>query len=176
MKFVETKLPGVYLIELEFLKDDRGTFARSYCAEELDDLGIEFSIVQANISVSKFAGTVRGMHFQEDPYAESKIVRCTQGAIYDVAIDLRQESETYCDWFAAELNADNRFALLVPEGCAHGFQTLSDDTEVHYLMSAPYRPDAATGVRYNDPAFGIDWPLDITNISERDRCWPDFRR
>ena len=176
MKFVETELPGVYVIELEFLRDDRGSFARTYCAEEFDDLGIAFSVAQANISLNKYAGTVRGMHFQTDPHAESKIVRCTQGAIHDVAIDLRQESETYCEWLAVELNADNRFALLIPKGFAHGFQTLSDDTEVHYLMSAPYRPGAATGVRYNDPAFGVDWPLDVSNISERDLSWPDFQR
>ena len=176
MKFTETELAGVCLIELELLQDERGSFARSFCQKELAEIDVDFNITQANISYSSRAGTIRGMHFQEHPFAESKIVRCTSGAIFDVAIDLRSTSETYCNWYGVEINAENRLALLVPPGCAHGFQTLSDSAEVHYLMSESYKAEAAAGVRFNDPVFGIQWPLPVASISDRDRLWPDYRQ
>ena len=175
MKFSETGLEGLYVVELELIEDERGFFARSYCRQELEDLGFDFLVAQANISFNRYAGTVRGMHLQTVPYAEAKIVRCTRGALFDVAIDLRADSATYCDWFGVELNADNRTALLIPEGFAHGFQTLADETEVHYLMSLPYEPGAASGVRHDDAAFGIEWPREVSSISDRDRSWPDFQ-
>ena len=174
MKFAQTELPGVFLIEPELLADDRGAFARSFCVDEFAAAGIEFEVVQANISFNRFSGTVRGMHFQADPYAEAKVVRCTRGALYDVVVDLRPDSAMYGKWVGAELNADNRKALYIPEGCAHGFQTLLDNTEVDYLMSSRYQPEAASGVRFDDPAIGIDWPLAVSSVSDRDRDWPDF--
>jgi dTDP-4-dehydrorhamnose 3,5-epimerase len=170
----DTGFSGLYLIELERIEDERGMFARSFCMAELGAAGIDFPIVQANISFNNFSGTVRGMHFQRDPHAEGKIVRCTRGALFDVVIDLRPGSETFCQWFGTELNADNRSALLIPPGFAHGFQTLSDATEVHYLMSAAYSPESASGVRYDDPAFAVEWPIAVSSISEKDRQWPDF--
>ena len=174
MKFAQTELPGVFLIEPELLADDRGAFARSFCVDEFAAAGIEFEVVQANISFNRFSGTVRGMHFQADPYAEAKVVRCTRGALYDVVVDLRPDSAMYGKWIGAELNADNRKAFFIPEGCAHGFQTLLDNTEVDYLMSSRYQPEAASGVRFDDPAIGIDWPLAVSSVSDRDRDWPDF--
>jgi dTDP-4-dehydrorhamnose 3,5-epimerase len=174
MKFAQTELPGVFLIEPELLADDRGSFARSFCVDEFAAAGIDFEVVQANISFNRFSGTVRGMHFQADPYAEAKVVRCTRGALYDVVVDLRPDSAKYGKWVGAELNADNRKALYIPEGCAHGFQTLLDNTEVDYLMSSRYQPEAASGVRFDDPTIGIDWPLAVSSVSERDRDWPDF--
>ena len=170
----ETGIPGLYLIDIERIEDARGLFARTFCLAELGEAGIEFPVVQANISFNNFAGTVRGMHYQREPNAEGKIVRCTRGALFDVAIDLRPESGTYCQWYGTELNDDNRSALLIPAGFAHGFQTLSDDTEVHYLMSAAYVPESAAGVRHDDPTFGIEWPMAVSSISEKDRQWPDF--
>jgi len=175
MRFSETELSGVYLIELELSEDERGSFARSYCGDEFAEAGIDFSIAQANISFNNFAGTIRGMHYQERPFEESKVVRCTRGTIFDVVLDLRPESNTYCQWFGVGLDSENRSALLVPAGCAHGFQTLSDSTEVHYLMSESYRPDAAAGIRFDDPVFGVEWPMTVSSISDRDRHWPDFR-
>ena len=170
----ETGFSGLYLIDLERIEDARGLFARSFCLEELGEAGIEFPVVQANISFNNFAGTVRGMHYQREPNGEGKIVRCTRGALFDVAIDLRPESDRYCQWYGTELNDDNRSALLIPAGFAHGFQTLSDDTEVHYLMSSAYAPESVAGVRHDDPAFGVKWPMDVSSISEKDRQWPDF--
>ena len=175
MIILPTELPGVFLIEPEMLTDDRGSFARSFCVDEFAAAGIDIEIVQANLSSNKFSGTVRGMHYQRAPHAEAKIVRCSSGAMYDVVVDLRPDSATYCTWFAAELNSDNKKALFIPEGCAHGFQTLLDNTEVDYLMSVRYVPESSTGVRYDDPAFGIEWPLPVSSVSERDRSWPDFQ-
>lgn len=142
--------------------------------DEFAAAGIDFEVVQANISFNRFSGTVRGMHFQSPPHAEAKVVRCTRGALYDVVVDLRPDSAMYGKWFGAELNADNRAALYIPEGCAHGFQTLLDNTEVDYLMSGRYEAEAASGVRFDDPAFGIDWPLAVSSVSDRDKNWPDF--
>ncbi len=174
MKFAETELPGVFLIELDLLADDRGAFARSFCLDEFKSVGIDFRVVQANISFNKYAGTLRGMHYQTPPHEEAKVVRCTSGALYDVVVDLRVDSPTRGRWISAELNADNRAAMFIPEGCAHGFQTLVDNTEISYLMSERYAPEAASGVRFDDPAFGIDWPLAVSSVSEQDENWPDF--
>jgi dTDP-4-dehydrorhamnose 3,5-epimerase len=176
VKFIATELSGVYLIEPELHADDRGSFARTFCEEEFGDAGIEFCVVQANTSFNKLAGTLRGMHYQLPPHAEAKVVRCTRGALHDVVIDLRSESPTFCRWIAAELNAENNTEMLVPQGCAHGFQTLADNTEVSYLMSERYVPESASGVRYDDPAFGVEWPLAISFVADRDRSWPEFRQ
>ena len=147
MKFIATELSGVYLVEPELHADDRGSFARTFCEEEFGDAGIEFCVVQANTSFNKRAGTLRGMHYQLPPYAEAKVVRCTRGALHDVVIDLRSESPTFCKWIAAELNAENNSEMFVPRGCAHGFQTLADNTEVSYLMSERYVPESAAPLR-----------------------------
>lgn len=174
MKIIDTKLSGVSLVELEPIVDERGSFARSFCVDEFRKAGIKFEIHQANISVNNFAGTVRGMHFQNHPSPEAKIVRCTRGAIFDVVLDLRPESATCCQWFGIELSPVTGTALLIPPGCAHGFQSLVDNSEVHYLMCGGYDATAATGVRYDDPTFRIDWPLPVTSVSARDRGWPDY--
>jgi dTDP-4-dehydrorhamnose 3,5-epimerase len=174
MIFSETKLSGVFLIEPEVHADDRGSFARTFCLDDFESADISFYVVQANTSFNKFAGTLRGMHYQVSPFEEAKVVRCTRGALYDVIVDLRSDSPTLGQWFATELNAENRKSVFAPEGCAHGFQTLVDNTEVSYLMSEYYAPEAASGVRYDDPAFGIEWPLPVSSVSDRDRSWPDF--
>lgn len=176
MKFTETKVSGVFLIEPELHADDRGSFARSFCVDEFNEAGIDIHIVQANISFNKHSGAVRGMHYQVSPHAEAKVVRCTRGALHDVVIDLRSESPTFCRWIAAELNAEKNTEMFVPQGCAHGFQTLVDNTEVSYLMSERYVPESASGVRYDDPAFGVEWPLAISFVADRDRSWPEFRQ
>ena len=175
MKFTETKIPGVYVVEIEHLEDVRGFFARTWDEKEATELGLEGRMVQCSTGFNREAGTLRGMHFQTSPHTEAKVVRCTQGTIYDVAVDLRHDSPTFTKWMSVELSADNRRALYIPEGCAHGFQSLTDDAEVLYMMSAYYHPEAATGVRYDDPAFGIEWPEMPTRIiSETDRNWPDW--
>jgi dTDP-4-dehydrorhamnose 3,5-epimerase len=173
--FTETKLPGAYLIDLERREDERGFFARAWCAEEFAEHGLSTRLVQANISFNVRQGTVRGMHFQVEPHAEAKVVRCTRGAIFDAIIDLRPESDTYKRWIGVELDAEGRRALYVPEGFAHGYQTLAAETETTYLVSEYYAPHADGGVRWDDPAFGIEWP-DPANafLSEKDRNWPDF--
>jgi len=175
MKFTETKVSGVFLIEPEFHADNRGSFARSFCVDEFNEAGIDIHVVQANISFNKHSGAVRGLHYQVSPHAEAKVVRCTSGALYDVVVDLRPDSPSFSQWIGIELNAENRNAMFVPKGCAHGFQTLVDGTEVSYLMSERYVPEAASGVRYDDPAFGIEWPLTVSSVSDRDRSWPDFK-
>lgn len=175
MRFVETSLADAWLVEPEEVVDERGFFARTWCREDFVASGLNSNLVQCNISYNKLRGTLRGMHYQNAPYAEAKLVRCTQGAIYDVVIDLRRESPTYTRWFGTELTADNRHALYVPEGCAHGFITLMDDTEVLYQMSESYHAECAAGVRWNDKAFAIDWPVDVEVISERDKNYPDFQ-
>ncbi|MGH6944340.1 MAG: dTDP-4-dehydrorhamnose 3,5-epimerase [Geminicoccaceae bacterium] len=175
MRFDETKLRGAWLIEPVPARDHRGFFARTFCAREYADHGLKTRFVQNSTSQSATSRTLRGMHFQRPPHAEVKVVTCLKGAIWDVIIDLRPESPTYRQWQGFELTAENRRQLYVPEGFAHGFQTLCDDTEVGYLISASYAPVAADGVRYDDPAFAIDWPLPVTEVSEKDRTWPDFR-
>lgn len=174
MIFIETKLKGAFIIEPEPIEDERGFFARTFCQEEFKAHGLNFRVVQCNISFNKERGTLRGMHYQIAPYQEAKLVRCTRGAIYDVIIDLRPESPTFKQWIAVELTAENRRMLYVPEGFAHGFQTLEDNTEVFYMMSEFYHPECARGVRWNDPAFGIEWAIAVTIISAKDRKYPNF--
>lgn len=175
MIFEETKLPGAFVIELERRDDERGFFARTWCADEYADHGLNTGLVQANMSWNPRQGTLRGMHFQRAPHAEAKVVRATRGAIYDVIIDLRPDSATFKQWIGVELSAANGRALYVPEDFAHGFQTLVPDCEVHYLVTASYAPAAEGGVRWNDPAFRIEWPdPDNAYLSEKDANWPDF--
>jgi dTDP-4-dehydrorhamnose 3,5-epimerase len=172
--FVETPLPGAYALELERSEDERGWFARTFAAEEFEARGLNSRIVHCNASFNARAGTLRGMHYQEAPHAECKVVRCTRGAVHDVIVDLRPDSLTYLGWHAAELSAENGRALYVPEGFAHGFQTLVDASEVAYLMSHHYVASHARGVRWDDPAFGIEWPPAERTISERDQSYADF--
>lgn len=174
MIFIETELEGAYLIELELLEDERGFFARSFCRREFEARGLNPNVVQSSISFNKKKGTLRGMHYQTSPWEEIKVVRCLRGGIYDVIIDLRRQSKTYRRWVALELTADNRRMIYVPEGCAHGFQTLDESSEVFYQMSTSYHPESARGVRWDDPAFAINWPIGSPILSDRDRAYPDF--
>jgi dTDP-4-dehydrorhamnose 3,5-epimerase len=174
MRFHETELCGAWLIEPMPHHDDRGFFARTFCVREYAERGLATSFVQNSTSHSVARATLRGMHYQRAPHGEIKVVSCLKGAIWDVIIDLRPGSPSYRRWQGFELTGENRSQLYVPAGFAHGFQTLRDDTEVGYLISAFYAPAAATGVRYDDPAFTIDWPLSVVSISEKDRAWPDF--
>lgn len=174
MRFRETRLPGVFEIYIEPHQDERGFFARSWCQKEFETNGLNPRLTQCNICCNTRKGTLRGMHYQMPPFAEAKLVRCTRGAIYDVALDLRPESPTYKDWIGLILSGTNRQMLYIPEGCGHGFLTLEDDTEVFYQMSEFYNPGSARGVRWNDRAFGIIWPEKIEVISERDNAYPDF--
>ncbi len=171
MIFSETALAGAFLIELDRRKDERGYFARSFCVQEFADHGLPTGVLQCNVSFNLTRGTLRGMHFQRTPLAEAKLVRCTRGAIYDVIVDLRQESSTYCRWYGVELTEENGSALFIPEGFAHGFQTLADSSEVFYQMFTGYSAEHADGVRWNDPAFGISWPLPVGTIAEKDRSF-----
>lgn len=176
IKFKETALKGVFVVEPERFDDERGFLARSFSEPEFAAHGLNVCMAESNISFNARRHTVRGMHYQRAPHAQAKLVRCTAGAVYDVVIDLRPGSETYARWVGVELTAENRLALYVPEGFAHGFQTLSDATEVFYQMSAYYAPQSAAGVRWDDPAFRIAWPsTDGVTINERDRTYPDFR-
>lgn len=168
MIFTETVLSGAFVVELDPMQDERGFFARSWCQQEFAAHGLNPNLVQCNISFNKKRGTLRGMHYQEKPHEEAKLVRCTRGAIYDVIIDLRPDSPTHRRWFGAELTADNYRMLYVPEGFAHGFQTLEDDSEVFYQMSVAHHPDAARGVRFDNPEFAIAWPIVDIIISPRD--------
>jgi dTDP-4-dehydrorhamnose 3,5-epimerase len=174
MIFQETSIPGLLLIEPEEIHDERGFFARTFCTEEFGTHHLPIAFAQCNISFNHKKGTLRGMHFQKEPHQELKIVRCTLGAIWDVVIDLRPGSSTFGKHAAFELSQDNRRQLVIPEGLAHGFQTLRDHTEVYYQMSVPFAPGFGAGVRYNDPAFGIVWPLPVSVISDRDAAYPDF--
>jgi dTDP-4-dehydrorhamnose 3,5-epimerase len=176
MQFTPTKIAGAYLIGAQRIEDHRGYFARGWCEREFLEHGLAERMVQLNIGFSHRRGTIRGLHYQLAPHAEAKFVRCTQGAIFDVVVDLRPDSPTCAQWVAAELSAANGLMLYAPPGCAHGYQTLADDTEAYYLTSAVYAPTAARGVRYNDPAFGITWPLPVSTISTGDAEWPDFSR
>jgi dTDP-4-dehydrorhamnose 3,5-epimerase len=174
MLFRATGLHGVQLIELEPAGDERGYFARTFCQREFAARGLETAFVQHSISHTANVGTIRGLHFQKKPHEEVKFLRCTRGAIHDVLIDIRPESPTYRRWETYELSAENRRQLYVPAGLAHGFQTLMPDTEVSYLISAYYTPAAAAGIRPDDPAFAITWPLPIAHVSAKDRAWPDW--
>jgi dTDP-4-dehydrorhamnose 3,5-epimerase len=174
MRFEQTKLAGAYVIELEPRADERGFFARTFCEEEFAEHGLPIRFPQCNLSRNSRAGTLRGMHYQAAPDRESKLVRCCRGAIYDVIIDLRVESATRFQWFSVELSAETGRALLVPEGFAHGFVTLQDDSDVFYHMSEFFQPIVARGLRWNDPRFDVSWPRAPDVISERDANYPDF--
>ncbi len=175
MIFSPTGLPGAFLLELQKLQDERGFFARSFCVREFTAQGLEPRVSQCNISFNARRGTLRGLHYQEAPREEAKLIRCTAGAIHDVIVDLRPHSATYLKHFGARLDARNRRMLFVPAGFAHGFLTLEDDTEVFYQMSEFYAPESARGIRWDDPALGIDWPLRPTVLSERDGSYPDWQ-
>jgi dTDP-4-dehydrorhamnose 3,5-epimerase len=172
--FTETTLKGAFLIEAERREDERGFFARTWCQREFASHGLEKNWVQCSISFNRKKGTLRGMHYQAPPYEEAKLIRCTRGAIFDVIVDLRPHSPSFKHWVGLELTADNRRMLYIPEGFAHGFQTLADETEIFYQMSQFYAPEYASGVRWDDPALHIAWPTDERTISERDRSYPDF--
>ena len=175
MRFVETPIPGAVVVELDRRDDERGFFARAWDPDELAGAGLAAGIAQVSLSRSTKAGTLRGMHFQRPPHQEAKLVRCVRGAIFDVVLDLRPDSPGYLSSYGVRLDHDAGRALYVPEGCAHGFQTLVDDSDMLYLISAPYAPQSADGVRWDDPAFGIEWPpCDDRTIGERDRSWPDY--
>lgn len=174
MIFSETALSGAYIIDIEPAMDERGFFARSWCRKEFEKHGLNSDLEQCNISFNKKKGTLRGMHFQLPPHAEAKLVRCVRGAIYDVIIDLRFSSPSYCSWQAVELSDNNRRALYIPEGFAHGFLTLTDDTEIFYQMSSSYVPGHSTGIRWDDAAIGIKWPDKPRCISMNDQAYPDF--
>lgn len=174
MKFTETKLKGAFIIDLELRNDDRGGFARTFCAKEFEDHGLKPTVAQCNLSFNYKAGTLRGMHYQVAPACETKLVRCTKGAIYDVIIDMRPGSPTYKQHIGVELTAENRRALYVPELFAHGYQALTADAEVVYQVGEFYTPGYERGLRYNDPAFGIGWPIPVTVISEKDAAWALF--
>ena len=175
MRFIETKLKGAFIVEPERLEDERGFFARSWCQQESAAYGLNPEWVQCSISFNKKKATLRGMHYQAAPFEEAKLVRCTRGAIYDVFIDLRPDSSTFKQWVAVELSAENLRMLYIPEGFAHGFLTLDDNSEIFYQMSEFYAPAYARGVRWNDPAFNIEWPIEVRVISDKDRNYPDFR-
>jgi dTDP-4-dehydrorhamnose 3,5-epimerase len=176
MIFRETKLPGTFIIELEAFGDERGFFALAWSKKEFADRGLESALVECNISFNSQKGTLRGMHYQEAPHGQVKLVRCIRGAIFDVVIDLRPASPTFKHWMGVELSASNRLMLYVPKGLAHGFQTLESDSEIYYQMSAPYVPGTDRGVRWNDPAFAIEWPDENHALLARDNEYPDFAR
>lgn len=172
MKFTPTRLAGATVVDQERLEDARGFFARTFCEREFAAQGLPTRMVQSNVSLTRRAGTLRGMHFQDPP--EDKLVRCMRGAIWDVIVDIRPGSTTWCQWLGLELNESNGRMLLVPRGFAHGFLTLSDDAVVCYQMSEFYTPGGERGARHDDPAFGIDWPVPVTQMADKDRSWPDF--
>jgi dTDP-4-dehydrorhamnose 3,5-epimerase len=172
MKFMPTPLADGYVVQPEPRADERGTFARAFCADEFGKAGLETSFVQANISSNRRAGTVRGMHFQRAPHAEVKLVRCIKGAIYDVIVDMREESQTYLRWFGAELSEENGATMYVPKGFAHGYQALTDGATAFYLVSAFYAPASEGGLRFDDPRLAIKWPAPVSEISDKDTRWP----
>lgn len=172
MRFTESPLSGVFIVDVEAHLDERGSFTRTFCENEFAEYGLSAQFVQCSVSSNPVAGTLRGLHYQDAPEQETKLVRCTQGAIYDVAVDLRENSKTYCKWFSAELSQKNQRAMFIPEGYAHGFITLSPNSEIFYQMGSPYNGQLARGVRWNDPAFSIDWPSKPVCISDRDASFP----
>ena len=175
MIFVETELADAFVIEPVQREDERGYFAVTWRADEFERRGLDARLAQSSVSYNRRKGTLRGMHYQKEPHAQAKLVRCTRGAVYDVIVDLRPGSPTLARWIGVELTASNRRALYVPAGFAHGFQTLEDDAELTYQITTPYRPEAEAGVRWDDPAFRISWPLEVAAIAPRDRDYPDFR-
>jgi dTDP-4-dehydrorhamnose 3,5-epimerase len=174
MEYHESKIRGVFEIRIEPKEDERGVFARTWCQKEFEERGLNPRLVQCSLSFNTKKGTLRGMHYQAEPYAEAKLVRCAQGSIYDAVIDLRAQSPTFRNWISVVLDAKKRNMVYIPEGCAHGFLTLEDGSEVFYQMSQFYDAGSARGVRWDDPAFRIAWPQKVTVISERDRTYPDF--
>jgi dTDP-4-dehydrorhamnose 3,5-epimerase len=173
MEFRPQSIPGCHVVALEPIGDERGFFARAFAVDEFTRAGLEPTISQMNLSLSKEAGTTRGIHWQEEPFAEAKLVRCVRGRVFDVCVDLREGSETWGHWVGVELTPDNRLALYLPPGCGHGYQTLEPETELLYSTSTPYAPSYERGARWDDPSFGIDWPLkDNLVVSEKDRSWP----
>jgi dTDP-4-dehydrorhamnose 3,5-epimerase len=175
MTFTETPLAGAFLIDLELREDERGFFARSFCQDEFRSRGLDARVAQCNISFSERKGTLRGMHFQVPPHEETKLVRCTMGEIFDVIVDVRPSSKSYGEWFAARLSARNRQMIYVPAGFAHGFQTMTDEAEVFYQMSDSHHPESARGIRWNDPALSVRWPLVEPIVSQRDMNFPDWK-
>ena len=175
MIFRESELPGAWIVEIDLHEDARGFFARTFCAEEFRQQGLEHEFPQCSVSFNQSRGTLRGLHFQAAPSPEAKLVRCTQGRIFDVIVDIRTAAERFGDWFGIELSAENRIALYIPEGFAHGFITLEDKTEVCYQISRPYVTEAARGIRWNDPKIGVTWPLEPTVISQRDAALPTLQ-
>jgi dTDP-4-dehydrorhamnose 3,5-epimerase len=175
MEFLKTKLPGVFEVHIEAKLDERGFFARTWCQQEFETQGLAAKLAQCSLSFNKRKGTLRGMHYQVAPHEETKLIRCTQGAIYDVVLDLRPQSPSFQEWIAVELTAEKRNMIYVPQGCAHGFLTLEDQSEVTYQMSEFQNPESARGVRWDDPAFQIQWPAKVEVISERDRNYPNFQ-
>ena len=174
MNFIETKFKGAYIIDIKKIEDERGFFARAWCQNEFKTYNLNPNMAQLNVAFSHKRGTIRGMHYQESPWQEAKLVRCTNGGIYDVIIDLRRDSPTHEQWIGVELTEENRRMLYAPEGFAHGYQTLQDDTEMYYQTTQFYAPEFARGVRFDDPVFGIVWPLSVEIISNQDRSWPDY--
>jgi dTDP-4-dehydrorhamnose 3,5-epimerase len=174
MKFTPTTIDGAWLIDIQPFSDERGMFARLYCREAFLAHGVDLPVPQANIAVNTARGTLRGMHYQAPPHEEGKLIHCTGGAVYDVIVDLRPGSATRGRWFGVELSADNRWAVYAPPGCAHGYVSLTDQAALLYLMGEAYAPDAARGVRWNDPRLAIAWPMAPLLVSERDRAWPDW--
>jgi dTDP-4-dehydrorhamnose 3,5-epimerase len=172
MRFMPLPIDGAFLVELEQIRDERGYFARAWCADEFARHGLDARAAQANLGVNPRRGTLRGLHYQAAPHLEAKLVRCLKGSAWDVLVDLRPESSTFRHWHAVELSAENHHAVYIPPLCAHGYVTLVNDTEVWYQATAPYAPSSARGVRHDDPAIGIDWPIEATVISERDQAWP----
>lgn len=172
MQFTATALDGAWIVDLQRLEDERGFFARSFCRREFEELGMNSDVVQANLSFNVNKGTLRGMHYQVDPAPETKLVRCTRGSIVDVIVDMRESSPTYRQHITVELTAENHRALFVPANFAHGFQTLEDNSEVMYLVSGFYTPDCERGLRFNDPALNIQWPLPVEHMSDKDANWP----
>jgi dTDP-4-dehydrorhamnose 3,5-epimerase len=176
MKFCSTKLSGAHLIQLEPAHDKRGFFARTFCVDEFKMHGLVTDYPQHSFSFTAHKGALRGMHYQREPSGETKLVRCIRGAIFDVIVDIRPDSPTYRQWQHFELSSENNHQLYIPKGFAHGFQTLTEDVAVNYLISTSYEPELATGIRFNDPSIKINWPLAVTEISEKDLHWPDFER
>jgi len=175
LKFTTTRIPGAFVLQMQAHEDHRGYFSRLFCRDEFQQHGLDPNISQINTGLTLKAGTVRGVHFQAAPHADNKYIRCLNGSIYDVCVDLRPDSPTFQQYFAIELSRDNRTMLYLPAGCGHAYQTLVDDSEIMYTTNQPFEPESATGVRYDDPAFAIEWPLKITEISETDRNWPNFK-
>lgn len=176
MIFTETNVKGAFLVAPQAFEDERGYFNRAFCAKEFQAAGLEHNFVQANMSGSSINGTLRGLHYQASPYEETKVLRCIAGSVFDVVLDVRPGSETFGQWYGAELTSKNRSMLYIPGGCAHGYMTLEENTEVYYLVSAYYQPGAERGIRWNDPRFNIQWPIEgFPTLSEKDRDWPDFK-